>query len=69
MNLKRFSHRYWKNQNELNTVSVLVIEYCNLRFICNLVLVIWDFKWRNTHVSGFHKTKTCDADEPGSKSH
>jgi hypothetical protein len=24
-------------------VNVLVIEYCNLRFICNLVLEIWDF--------------------------
>ena len=23
--------------------DVLVIEYCNLLFICNLVLVIWDF--------------------------
>jgi len=23
--------------------NVLVIEYCNLRFICNLVLEIWDF--------------------------
>ena len=22
--------------------NVLVIEYCDLRFICNLVLVIWD---------------------------
>jgi hypothetical protein len=24
--------------------NVMVIEYWNLRFICNLVLVIWDFK-------------------------
>ena len=24
-------------------MNVLVIEYCNLRFICNLVLEIWDF--------------------------
>jgi len=24
-------------------VNVLVIEYCNLRFICNLMLEIWDF--------------------------
>jgi hypothetical protein len=24
-------------------VNVLDIEYCNLRFICNLVLEIWDF--------------------------
>jgi hypothetical protein len=24
-------------------VNVLVIEYFNLRFICNLVLEIWDF--------------------------
>ena len=23
-------------------VNVLVIDYCNLRFICNLVLVIWN---------------------------
>ena len=27
-----------KSQNVLN------IEYWNLRFVCNLVLVIWDFK-------------------------
>jgi hypothetical protein len=23
--------------------NVLVIEYCNLKFICNLMLEIWDF--------------------------
>jgi hypothetical protein len=23
--------------------NVLVIEYCNLKFVCNLVLEIWDF--------------------------
>ena len=28
---------------DTNSVNVLVIEYCNLRFICNLVLEIWDF--------------------------
>ena len=27
-----------------NPKLVLVIEYLNLKFICNLVLVIWDFK-------------------------
>ena len=27
-----------------SNVFVLVIEYWNLRFICNLVLGIWDFK-------------------------
>jgi hypothetical protein len=26
-----------------NSKPVLVIEYWNLRFICNLVLGIWDF--------------------------
>ena len=26
-----------------NSKHVLVIEYWNLRFICNLVLEIWDF--------------------------
>jgi hypothetical protein len=30
---------YWTSREG----SVLVIEYWNLRFICNLVLVIWDF--------------------------
>ncbi len=25
--------------------NVLVIEYCDLRFICNLVLVIWDLNY------------------------
>jgi len=24
-------------------VKVLVIEYCKLKFICNLLLEIWDF--------------------------
>ena len=26
-----------------NSKSVLVIEYWNLRFVCNLVLGVWDF--------------------------
>ena len=26
-----------------NLFLVLVIEYCNLRFVCNLVLGAWDF--------------------------
>ena len=32
-----------------NSKRVLVIEYWNLRFICNLVLGIWDFniRWLN----------------------
>jgi hypothetical protein len=30
-------------QMDATVVSVLVIEYWNLRFICNLVLEIWDF--------------------------
>ena len=40
--LKRFFHQFLKNQNDLTSKSkpVLVIEYCNLRFICNLVLGI-----------------------------
>jgi hypothetical protein len=39
-------HRYWKNQNDHNPCSkVLVIEYCDLRFICNLVLAIWDLNY------------------------
>ena len=29
-----------------NSKLVLVIEYWNLRFICNLVLGIWDFGMR-----------------------
>ncbi len=33
---------------DTTAVIVLVIEYCNLRFICNLALEIWDF---NTLVS------------------
>ena len=35
---KRFFHQFLKNQNDLNSKSepVLVIEYCDLRFICNL---------------------------------
>jgi hypothetical protein len=28
---------------DTTVVNVLVIEYCNLRFICNLVFEIWDF--------------------------
>jgi hypothetical protein len=32
------------NNNDQNSKSVLVIEYCNLEFICNLVLGIWNFK-------------------------
>jgi hypothetical protein len=28
---------------DTTTVCVLVIEYCDLRFICNLVLEIWIF--------------------------
>ena len=27
-----------------NSKPVLVIEYCDLEFICNLVLGIWNFK-------------------------
>jgi hypothetical protein len=30
-----------------NSKNVWVIEYWNLRFICNLVLGIWDFGMRN----------------------
>jgi hypothetical protein len=38
-----------KIQSASGGSNVLVIEYWNLRFICNLVLVIWDFKsLRNT---------------------
>jgi hypothetical protein len=29
---------------EIQNFKNLVIEYCYLRFICNLVLVIWNFK-------------------------
>jgi hypothetical protein len=29
-----------------NSKPVLVIEYWNLRFICNLVLGIWDFRFK-----------------------
>ena len=33
-----------------NSKPVLVIEYWNLRFICNLVLVIWNFIiWNLNH--------------------
>jgi hypothetical protein len=40
---KKDFHRYSKSQNDANLwFCVLVIEYCDLRFICNLVLVIWD---------------------------
>jgi hypothetical protein len=28
-----------------NSKPVLVIDYWNLRFICNLVLAIWDFRF------------------------
>ena len=28
---------------DITVVDVLVIEYWNLKFICNLVLEIWDF--------------------------
>ena len=28
--------------DEIQLVSVLVIEDCNLKFICNLMLEIWD---------------------------
>jgi hypothetical protein len=29
--------------DDLQLMNVSAIEYCNLRFICNLVLEIWDF--------------------------
>ncbi len=29
-----------------NSIPVWVIDYWNLRFICNLVLGIWDFSFR-----------------------
>jgi len=28
---------------DTTVVNVLNIEYCNLRFICNLMLEFWDF--------------------------
>ena len=31
------------NNNDQNSKPVLVIEYWNLRFVCNLVLGVWDF--------------------------
>jgi hypothetical protein len=31
------------NNNDQNSKPVLVIRYWNLRFICNLVLGVWDF--------------------------
>ena len=34
----KFAKRY-----DQNVVEVLVIEYWNLNFICDLVLDIWDF--------------------------
>ena len=39
---KRFFHQFLKNQSGLNLKSkpVWVIVYCNLKFICHLVLVI-----------------------------
>jgi len=42
---ERFFHQYWKDQNSRNDkflTYVLVIWYLNLRFICNLVLGIWN---------------------------
>ena len=30
-------------------VNILVIEYCNLEFVCILVLVIWDFIASHIH--------------------
>ncbi len=42
-------HRYWKNLNDHNPCSkVLVIEYCGLEIICNLVLVICDLNYIGT---------------------
>jgi len=41
-NSKRQHHPTKKNSK-----NVWVIEYWNLRFICNLVLGIWDFGMRN----------------------
>jgi len=41
-----------KNKYRLSrsyTVVVLVIEYLNLEFICNLELAIWDFRSRETN--------------------
>jgi len=35
-----------KNKNTRNSKHVLVFEYCDLRFVCNLVLVIWNLKTR-----------------------
>ena len=36
--LKKSSHPYWRNRNELNSryQSVWVIDYLNLKFVCNL---------------------------------
>ena len=41
-NLKQLDHR------------VLVIEYCDLGIICNLVLVIWDLKTRFLNYSDYY---------------
>ena len=41
----------FENTNDVSSWKVLVIEYWNLRFICNLVLVICDFR---------HKTAKAD---------
>jgi hypothetical protein len=57
--------KHWRNRNSKSQISnikqitmtkirnskpVLVIEYWNLRFVCNLVLGVWDFIESNTPV-------------------
>jgi len=37
-----------------NSKPVLVIQYWNLRFVCNLVLEIWDFICSMLHALGEH---------------
>jgi hypothetical protein len=42
-----------------NFKSVLVIEYWNLRFVCNLVLGAWDFIDSNTPLLQKHIYLDC----------
>jgi hypothetical protein len=41
--LNRFRGASFETSGDKAVVKVLVIEYCDLKFVCNLVLGFWDF--------------------------
>jgi hypothetical protein len=46
--IKRLTHWWTKfgQRYSITALKVLVIEYCNLEFICYLVLVVWSLENR-----------------------